>query len=404
MKPSLIKEAQVLSTLNPSELTALKIIQQASGKTLAQLTESFRPTPRDYAEWLRVIVGYAKDGNMKINTKATFSDIAGAVLENDPADPSAEMHAPIINKLWADFKASKHHAKVSQLANAREEEEQLNGDVDDLGDTHEPGHDQTDDSYEPTSRFGTSGRDELDDETTGETDGDEVVCPDCGHAFHPDDECETDDENDLGDGDEDRDRMNDIGRESGGRDTGNSIEGAERFGKMGGHGEENEESNNQGYCVVSNGGNVADGPYTTRAEANQNKARFYNDDRHSVKLGTAADNGQFIERKPSFGEEEERTTRRGPMSAKIGEEISSAHPKPKSILHQVLTAPKTEMNDALKDIESDGTAAWVAHKLPSNPHTKGSLAHRKWNSGLTKAMKSHLGLDAKPLPAKPKKR
>jgi hypothetical protein len=331
----LIKEAEVLSTLTPHALAAFKEIQKATGKkTIAELVvEAFRPGPRDYRKWLSTIVGYAKDGGLKINTKNLFADIAGATLENDPANPPVEMHAAIINKLWADYGASKQHAKVQKLAQSQEDEEfDSVDDIDDLGDTHEPGHrrEGDDDSYDATGQFGVAGRDE--DEVPAEQ---EVTCPECGCQFEPDEEPD--------EGDDEYPEPED--------DLGSRVGGAERLGKFG---------------KGPDGGHVGDEPLNYQEEETVRPTAH----------------------------------RRGPMTARSGEEVRN----PESMMRQVLTAPKEHMNNALKDIEADGASAWTAHKLPSNPHAKGSLAFRKWNSGLKKAVKTHFGLDIAPATAKPKKR
>lgn len=330
---TLIKEANVLSKLDASELAALTAIKTATGKeTIAELVvESFTPARKDYTEWLKVVVDYAKDGGMKVNTKSLFADIAGAVLENDPKNPPVEMHAAIINKLWADYKASKSHATVMKLASAQEEEEFDTVDDLDAHNDHATHEDDSSKFYDPTGKFGAAEAPE--DEVPGEG---EVTCPDCGHKFVPEEDTDLEPE--------DEDKIIDD------EDTGNRVSGAEELGRMG---------------KGPDGGHVGD-----------------EDLAH---------------------EEEEHGRPRGPMTARAGEVVHNVAQNPKSILQQVLTAPREHMNAALKDIETDGASAWKASKLPENPHTKGSLAHRKWAAGFRKAMKSHLGLDAVPV-VKPKRR
>jgi hypothetical protein len=343
MSLKLIREANVLSTLDATALAAFKEIQKATGKaTIAEIVvEAFRPGPRDYRKWLSTIVGYAKDGGIKINTKNTFADIAGATLENDPANPPVEMHAAIINKLWADYGSSRQHAKVQKLAQSQEDEEfdsvdDIDG-IDDLGDTHEPGHRREgddDDSYDAAGKFGIADRDEDEHEH-------DVTCPECGCKFEPEEaDDEGDDELPEPEDDEYRDPDDELG---------SRVGGAERLGKFG---------------KGPDGGHVGDEPLNYQEEETVRPASH----------------------------------RRGPMTARVGEEVNN----PEAIMRRVLTAPKEHMNNALKDIEADGTAAWTAHKLPQNPHAKGSLAFRKWNSGLKKAVKTHFGLDVAPATAKPK--
>jgi hypothetical protein len=340
MSLKLIREANVLSTLDAPTLAAFKEIQKATGKaTIAEIAvQQFKP---NYRQLLSTVVGYAKDGNMKLN-KNTFYDIAGATLENaDPVVYPVEMHAVVLDKLWADYNSSKRHQKVMKLAKSREEEEFDSvddiDDINDLGDTHEPGHrrEGDDDSYDAAGKFGIADRDEDEHEH-------DVTCPECGCKFEPEEaDDEGDDELPDPEDDEHRDPEDELG---------SRVGGAERLGKFG---------------KGPDGGHVGDEPLNYQEE-----------------------------------ETVRPTHRRGPMTARVGEEVNN----PEAIMRQVLTAPKEHMNNALKDIEADGTAAWTAHKLPQNPHAKGSLAFRKWNSGLKKAVKTHFGLDVAPVTAKPKKR
>lgn len=337
MSLKLIKEANVLSTLDASSLTAFKELQKATGKTIAEVVaEAFTPNPNDYRQWLRTVIGYADDEGLKLD-KNTFYDIAGATLENDPANPPVSMHAAILNKLWADYKASKQHAKVQKLARSQEEEE-LDS-VDDLGDTHEPGapRESDDDArYSATGKFGVADRD---DDDTDDTDGeDEVTCPECGCKFHP----ESDDDSEEGD-DEYHEPQDELG---------SRVGGTERIGRMG------------------------NGP----------------------------DGGHVGDEDLAYQEEELVPSRYVGRTPAVPYKKADASRDPEAVVRQVLSAPREHMNAALKDIESDGAAAWTASKLPENPHAKGSMAHRKWATGFKKAMKSHLGLDAAPVAAKPKRR
>jgi hypothetical protein len=80
-----------------------------------------------------------------------------------------------------------------------------------------------------------------------------------------------------------------------------------------------------------------------------------------------------------------------PPPAFENEEKTSTAPKKMSVLQQMLTLPKNSINSLVKDVESEGAAAWSQHVLPQNPHPKGSMAHKAWERGMTKAMKDHVG-------------
>jgi len=421
MSLKLIKEAQLVTSISADELAALKVLQESTGKSLAQLNEAFRPSPEDYDAWLRVLVDEAQERGISIAKKSAFAELAGEMLENDPMMPPPEMVDIIISKLWNDYKAIKSQVRIDKIGQAQEEEEQLHASM---------------------------------------------------KALKSHDASETGDE-----------------------DTGDSrIEGAERFGRMGGQshkysgyeggypygpGSENEEASDPevGYCVVDNGV-VADGPYHTPGEAEESIHRFYNDGEHKVLFGRAEGNGYFLPVRQEREEEEygarqqdartlnpsinrrlyrandaetiqsrqrlgsqeneedaavmdredealsSRQTRRSlPLSAKsprIGETpeggkwvladtdedeeaAKKADRSPEDIANAILKAPREVMRNATKGIKDEGAEAWKKHGLPKNPHPIKSAAYRHWQSGLRKAAMSDLGLE--PVPdANPKRK
>lgn len=72
-------------------------------------------------------------------------------------------------------------------------------------------------------------------------------------------------------------------------------------------------------------------------------------------------------------------------------EEKTVAPKKMSVLQQMLTLPKTSINSLVKDVESEGAAAWRQHSLPQNPHPKGSMAYKAWERGMTRAMRDQVG-------------
>lgn len=122
----LLKEAQIVSKLDQSELKVLETARAALGKaSIADLVESFNPSNEDYVEWLRVIAEEGAARGVALTRKGDFMDLAFEVLENDPMAPPYEMQEMIVNKLWNDYKAARHGARIEKIARAQEEEEAL---------------------------------------------------------------------------------------------------------------------------------------------------------------------------------------------------------------------------------------------------------------------------------------
>lgn len=126
MSLKLLKTAVTTTKFSNTQKQTIKKLEESVGSDLTKyLIESYQVTPADYAKWLKVVVGYAKDEGMNLSKKNDFMDIAGAVLENDPQPIDADMQEAIMNTLWKNFQANKSHEKVQKVVRAKEEEEQL---------------------------------------------------------------------------------------------------------------------------------------------------------------------------------------------------------------------------------------------------------------------------------------
>ena len=103
----------------------------------------------------------------------------------------------------------------------------------------------------------------------------------------------------------------------------------------------------------------------------------------------------------SFGDDEEVEPEVvAPVIAR--EEEENSKPK-KTNLQQMLSGPRSTITQAQKEIEAEGEAAWKAHQLPANPHPKKSIAYGAWERGMKRAVKTHFGIDDKPV-VQPKKK
>lgn len=105
----------------------------------------------------------------------------------------------------------------------------------------------------------------------------------------------------------------------------------------------------------------------------------------------------------SFGDEGEQEFEPEVAAPAIArEEEENSKPK-KTNLQQMLSGPRSTITQAQKEIEAEGEAAWKAHQLPSNPHPKKSIAYGAWERGMKRAVKTHFGIDDKPV-VQPKKK
>lgn len=130
----LFKEAQLVSKLDAAELKVLETARVALGKeSIADLVESFNPSAEDYSEWLRIASEIAAENGRHL-TRSEFNDLftgegnfeGMGVFDNDPnGAPPYEMQEMIVKKLWSDYKAAQHGARVAKVAQAQEEEEAI---------------------------------------------------------------------------------------------------------------------------------------------------------------------------------------------------------------------------------------------------------------------------------------
>lgn len=337
----LLKEAQIVSKLDQSELKVLESARAALGKaSIADLVESFSPSNEDYVEWLRVIAEEGAARGVTLTRKGDFVDLAFEVLENDPMAPPYEMQEMIVNKLWNDYKAARHGARIEKVARAQEEEEALraadefaNSEAEDDVDAITPDQvdlqlsDDTADEF--ADEFAADTADEFADEFSGYDDGDSIDADD----VPPGAEVEFDDASsaDLPDDGSDEVALSD-----------DDIE-----------------------AIAAR---IVD---QLRSDEDAIGA--------SPRVVSTPPVEQQVVSKPDVAKEEEE----------------KGKPK-KTNLHQMLSGPRSTITQAQKEIEADGENAWKAHQLPSNPHPKKSMAYAAWERGMKRAVRTHYGLDDKP--------
>lgn len=317
----LFKEAQLASKLDATELKILETARIALGKeSIADLVESFNPSPEDYATWLRVAAEEAAERGRHFS-KQEFMDLCfgegdyeeRGLFDNDPnGAPPYEMQEMIANKLWRDYQSARQGARVDKAARAQEEEEALR----------------------TADEFANSEADSEDDFPQG---GDSV-----GDAFEP--ECSDDIS------------MSDV-------PAGAEVE----F-------ELPPEDEGEGEVTLSD------------------------DDIEAIAARIVS---QLKSDEESFGDDEEVEPEVvAPVIAR--EEEENSKPK-KTNLQQMLSGPRSTITQAQKEIEAEGEAAWKAHQLPANPHPKKSIAYGAWERGMKRAVKTHFGIDDKPV-VQPKKK
>ncbi|TFH07491.1 MAG: hypothetical protein E4H14_08390 [Candidatus Thorarchaeota archaeon] len=140
MKFSMITEAEALARVKGTKRhETLKEVQKAVGlKSLKEAAEFYdqdfsrEVSPEDYDEWIRQIVMHSsglknKGAVVNLNKRSSFNDVAGDVLENDPAGKvnagDDELMKHVLDALWKRYQHTRDHLKASNVMKAREEEE-----------------------------------------------------------------------------------------------------------------------------------------------------------------------------------------------------------------------------------------------------------------------------------------
>lgn len=344
----LIREAHIKASLTGEERQLMETVKAVLGKdSLASLMENkYVPSADDFAAWLDVIVGFAKDNNMPLN-RENFEEIAGQVLENDGASQDDQgrprpplpfsMHEAAIDQLWLNYKSRRPAAKLAQLSQAAEDEERVSQAARTM-----VGYSTEDEEFE----------DQLDGTTPEESMDDAEI-----RDNRPSSEGEGGGEDEIPwwDAEDDTDQA--------------------AFPK---------------FAEREYGG--SDEPLDTTPEEDTFDPGAEGDDFPEDDMG---DDEPFETEPRLRGRREDPTFE--------NEEVAPP-PKKMSVLQHMLTLPKGAVNTLVKDIESEGGAAWKQHQLPQNPHPKDSMAFKAWERGMHKAMKEQLGLNKEPVtkPAKKK--
>lgn len=358
MNLRMLKEAQLASTLDKSELALLESVKVALGKeSVCDLLESFRPTADQYAEWLAAVVGQAEDDGVSISKRDLFYNACGNMFENDPEPPPYEMQELVMKKLWQDYQSAKHAVRIDKAGQAAQEEEEESqrlafGKRDwDAESEMRPG-----DAYlQYRAKGGKLSREQW--------------------SFDRDQRNPWDDEEDeeLGDiGSIGAGVPNELDPDQDSISSDDVPAGAEVEADTGAV-----DSAAELKAIIQR---VLD---NTPVEGEQSDLPKGDGDNDEDDLPPAGD-------EMSVDENEETSV----MSAKTGDSVK---PKtPKTFLQQMLSGPRDNLNQALKDVEAEGESAWKAHQMPDNPHPKKSMAHKAWERGMKKAVKGHFGFDEKP--------
>lgn len=368
MNLSMIKEAQIASTMDKSELAALEQVKAILGeKSIHSLLESFSPSPEDYNKWLSVIVGHAQDVGASLNKKSSFQDLAFDVLDNDPAfpqgdydgtepgeQPQYELQELIVNKLWRDYQAAKHGARIEKVAQRHQEEEEIAA-------THAAMTQSCEEEEDDEPRLAFGQRDWEQESETRPYDGYLAYRAKGGRLSR--DQWEFDRDQGAFDGEDDEDEEMTI---RGTVDVQNPSDQEDLGASDGDNGAETIDAIAQ---RLLQGGEAPDEEDDTDENAFPKFIRS-----QQMSAGNMAN-------------EEEESTSKQPVE----------QPKNKTtFLQQMLRGPRDNLTQALKDVESEGEAAWKAHQIPDNPHPKKSMAHKAWERGMKKAVKGHFGFEEKP--------
>lgn len=387
MSLRLIKEAVTDSKYSPNKKKTISILEQAMGKTIARsIVESYQVTPDDYTKWLEVIKGYAADNGINIRTKVTFIDTAFAVLENDPAPLSSDMQEAIVNTLWAHFKAAQQHSRVERAGRAQEEEEQLEYALKKMKgyseENEESGFAQIFKASKGVENEEYGDMPDEFDPREMEDDGERDASWRNDHQSPRDDWFKTQDadQNDLPfDDDEMEDeritsRGNEMSKSRDLEDFDSVSSPRRKFKPKSYYASEQEESSK--FASPFSKGQLV----TCKKDGASYKVAIPNGPGDMV--------GIMVNNRIKMVPLKDLDT----IHTSEEEESTSKTVSKTSFLHDILNGENSRQHLAAlqKEIEDTAANAWTTHhaKLPTNPHPKGSLAHKSWQKGIEQAAKA----------------
>ena len=325
---SLIKAAtRVDKPVNKTKQKTIESVGALIGEDKAKtLFEDFSIGADDYNTWLDVIVGYATEEGININTKNNFMDVAYSVLENDPMMLDPNVQDIIVQKLWIDYKAKKQQQKVDRASRVAQEEEQLSYAINKM------------------SKRGCNKSEENEEEWS--------------------------------DYDEDIDEYNDKSIDWSGDEFDDTLDDSSLSGCEIDDTEDDLDWEEEELSQFKKGQ-----PVIWKQDNNQYKVEIPNGPGDLIGIVV---NGR-IKLVPSNSikcvnqSEENQEFKMGKGSPKI----STLH----DVLTGEKT--KEHLNRLQKQVETEGANAWTSHhaKSPKNPHPKGSIAHKSWQKGFDSAAK-----------------
>lgn len=417
MSLKLIKEAQTLSTIkSKKELEVVKELQSALGVSLKEAADLYKGqfdmsiTPEDYEEWLQQTVLQAenlkREGvRVSLNKKASFADIVGEVLENDPAGkvvPGSEEFAAVVDVLWKKYQEAKSQVRVAKVRKHREEEEAASyskmdrraerqadphGDLFDdegnfIGDdiSQHPDYEAMRREFDRRPRYDSREayrrRDpKHPDWGMEDEESNVIVAPDPelpgtvkSSNYDAEDRYMADCPYDEGTPEADAWM---AGFEAAMADQDDEYEDDDDFADGEDFGYDDEDDGREDYDDVPTDNDADEFEIKRTAEDEESSVRrMLGNSRHGQQ--------DRQERVLRVGrEEEERTT-----------------------LRDILNAPKDTLNKAVKDMEIDGARAFNQLQFPKNPHAEKSMAYKAWERGFKNAAKETFGFFDKPFNAK----
>lgn len=420
MSLKLIREAQAISRLG-SKAAEAKALQEALGAAsitdVADLFEAFDPsahqiTPEDYQTWMEVLQAEAADRGVDLNKKMNFEDLAHLMFENDPRMDDLGIDdmtkQKIVSAMWSSFKASKAHNSVTRgvdraIGRAREEEE--------AAAASEGGFEQALSAAQGVENEERSRPHNLKIQGTGARPPKGVPMKYRKPGVEGEEKAISGWERDA------------IAA------SGNSKKNPYQPGSLRHslwndvHGVEEEEmevvvgqrpslslgdlASTERTSIPGEEGVPGDSDVEQRIddlearvsdiEAGEAEEPWHQDD--AVDSDEDLD-GEFADDEDldvNFGGSDNE---RKPARVTIEDEETVK----KNMFRNVITAPRSEVTQALKDVESEGQKAWAGMQLAKNPHPKKSQAYNAWQKGFRNSAKDSLGIVDKPVNAKPAKR
>jgi hypothetical protein len=400
MSFKMIREAQAIAKLGDKAAFAQKVQQILGTDSIIPIAEafdqtSFEVTPQHYNQWLATLTDIAQERGVSISKRQAFNDIAFEILDNDSlvdaigGDPE-RTKMNIVKALWQAYQVSKAHTKVQDhvkgvVAKAREDEEMAN---------RLAGCEDEESGFEQAFNVATGVENEERSRKPNAFLRQAVRKGGKTNPYPPNTlRAALWDDAHKG-GVEDEEMYDDEYDEDPDAQAGAEVE-------------VDPASMSPEDLASHITGEPSEGGDDVAARVDDLEARVA--DLETGGEQAMSDEADMGEELPPEGEmsdddmADDEMPEQEPRALVVDKSFSDEE-QVKSMFRRAITAPKEQLNAALKDVESEGAKAFASMQMPQNPHPKKSPAYNAWAKGFKNSAKSGLGFADKPRESTSKQR